>query len=556
MRLNVTGQATVWTLGLLLAGPAQVHAQAEPQPQPQPQPQPLANTAAQRVTVTGFAITGNTLLPLAGLMATLDRFKGERTLDELKRAAFAVQEKYREAGFSGVIAYVPPQSAVNGVATIAVLEGRLKFVEVIGNKQFSEANILRSLPLLAPGLTPQVPRLDAQIQLANEHPSKKVAVLLEAGAQQGEVQAHITVTEAPVQRWVASLDNTGNAATGRWRASLSYLHSALWQLDHQLSLQFQFAPEKPSAVAVFSASYRVPFHAQGMTLDAYAAHSNVDGGSTASAAGAVQFSGKGVVLGTKLTKYLRRWGEVDQRVALGFDRRAYINACSVAGLPAGACGAAGESVTVHPLALEYTAQRAGAMPVGVNVSVARNLGLGGAHGSDANFDAVRPGAKRKYTQLRASLTGDLALPQRWLAQLRVSGQFSRDALVSGEQFGLGGAYSVRGYAEREMLGDSGVAGSAEIYTPELSRLKTGVGADASSSARLLAFVDAGHVRNRLGTPCFDAATRCGLASVGVGLRAATGTWQFRLDLAQALRDAQRTKRHDFGASFQVVYSFI
>ena len=550
MRLNVTAQASGWALGLLLAGT--VHAQT--------QAQALANTAEQRVTVKAFAITGNTLLPLASLLATLDRFKGERTLDELKQAALAVQERYREAGFSAVIAYVPPQSALNGVATITVLEGRLTLVDVIGNKQFSEANILRSLPLLAPGLTPQVPRLDAQIQLANEHPSKKIAVLLEAGAQQGEVQAHITVTEAPAQRWVASLDNTGNAATGRLRASLSYLHSALWQLDHQLALQFQFAPEKPSAVTVFSASYRVPFYAQGLTLDAYAAHSNVDGGSTASAAGAVQFSGKGVVLGTKLTQYLRRWGEVDQRVVLGLDRRAYLNACRVEGLPAGACGAAGESVTVHPLSLEYTAQRASDMPVGVNVSVARNLALGGAHGSAAHFNAVRSGAKRQYTQLRASLTGGLALPQGWQAQLRVNGQFSRDVLVSGEQFGLGGAYSVRGYAEREMLGDSGVAASAELYTPELTRLKTAVGGDASSSARLLAFVDAGQVRNRLGTPCLDLptrmATRCGLASVGVGLRTATGTLQFRLDLTQALRDAQRTKRNDLGASFQVVYSFI
>ena len=550
MRLNVTGPATVWALGLIFAGP--LHAQA--------QPQAVTNSAEQRVTVNRFAITGNTLLPQAALLEALDRFKGERTLDELKQAALAVQEKYREAGFSAVIAYVPPQPAVNGVATIAVLEGRLQRVDVIGNKQFSEANILRSLPLLAPGLTPQVPRLDAQIQLANDHPSKKVAVLLEAGAQQGEVQAHITVTEAPVQRWVASLDNTGNAATGRLRASLSYLHSALWDLDHQLALQFQLAPEKPSAVAVFSASYRVPFHAQGMTLDAYAAHSNVDGGSTASAAGAVQFSGKGVVLGTKLTKYLRRWGEVDQRVVFGLDQRAYINDCSVAGLPAGACGAAGESVTVHPLSLEYSAQRSGAMPVGVSVSVARNLALGGAHGSAANFDAVRSGAKREYTQLRANLSAGFALPQRWQAQLRVNGQFSRDALVSGEQFGLGGAYSVRGYAEREMLGDSGVAGSAEIYTPELTRLKAAVAGDASSSARLLAFVDAGQVRNRLGTPCLDVATRtathCGLASFGVGLRAATGALQFRLDLSQALRDAQRTKRNDLSASFQVVYSFI
>jgi len=309
----------------------------------------LAQTAAPRVLVKEFAVTGNTLLPQSSLDAVLRPFKGERTLEELKQAALAVQELYRQAGYGAVIAYVPEQTDGAGTATIAVLERRITRIDVGGNKQFSEANILRSLPLLAKGQTPQVQRIDAQIQLANENPAKQVAVSLEAGQRQGEVDAHITVTEQNAQRWTLALDNTGNASTGRLRANVGFQHGALWDLDHQLSLQFQFAPEKLSSVAVFSASYRVPFYAQGMTLDAYAAHSNVDGGSTGTAAGPLQFSGKGQIYGLRLSKYLPRMGEVDHRVILGLDQRAYINDCSIAGLPAGACGTAGESITVHPL---------------------------------------------------------------------------------------------------------------------------------------------------------------------------------------------------------------
>ena len=526
----------IWslTLVLLTAQPAQ------------------AETAVQRMQVSGFTITGNTLLPQAQLMEALKKFEGERTLDELKQAALVVQEMYREAGYGAVIAYVPEQTAAAGIATIAVLEGRLKHVEVIGNKQFSEANVLRSLPLLAVGLTPQVQRIDTQIQMANENPAKQVAVLLEAGELQGEVNAQITVTEAPAQRWNVSLDNTGNAATGRLRANLGYAHSALWELDHQVSLQFQFAPEKLRSVAVYSASYRVPFYAQGLTLDAFAAYSNVDGGSTGTAAGPLQFSGKGEVFGTRLTKYLTRMGEVDQRVILGLDRRAYINACNIGGLPGGACGSAGESVTVHPLSLEYTAQKAGDRPMGASVSIIRNLALGGTYGSDANFEAVRAGANRNYTSMRFNLFGGLLVAKQWQAQVRVAGQFTRDALVSGEQFGLGGAYSVRGFEEREVLGDSGVSGSVEIYAPELAK---SVG-EVFNSVLALAFVDAGQVRNRLGTPCLGVSTHCELLSIGAGLRMNVGRFQFRLDLAQALRDGLRTKRNDVGAHFQASYSFI
>ena len=533
--LSVAGNVAVGCLALtmLIASPAR------------------AEATVQRMSVSGFVITGNTLLSQARLMQTLARFTGERSLDELKQAALAVQESYREAGYGAVIAYVPEQSAANGIATIAVLEGRITHVDVSGNTQFSEANILRSVPLLAPGLTPQVQRIDAQIQLANDNPSKQIAVLLEAGAKQGEVTANITVTEAPVQRWTVGLDNTGNAATGHLRANLGYLNSALWDLDHQVALQFQFAPEKPSAVAVVSASYRVPLYAQGMTLNALAAYSNVDGGSTSTAAGPLQFSGKGEVLGLQLTKYLTRLDEVEQRVVLGLDRRAYLNACSVAGLPAGACGTAGASVTVHPLSIEYTAQASGDRPVNASVSLIHNLALGGTHGSDASFDAVRAGANRDYTSLRSNASAGLALPALWRSQVRVAAQLSRDALVSGEQFGLGGANSVRGYQERELLGDSGAFASVEIYAPDLAR---SVG-EAFSSVLVLGFVDAGQVSNRLGTPCNGTSSRCAVWSIGTGLRLGAGPFQFRLDLAQARRSATRTTRSDIGASFQAIYSF-
>mgnify|MGYP000172599762 CR=1 FL=1 len=52
--------------------------------------------------------------------------------------------------------------------------------------------------------------------------------------------------------------------------------------------------------------------------------------------GPLQFSGKGQIYGMRLSKYLPRMGEVDHRLILGLDQRAYINDCSIAGLPAGA----------------------------------------------------------------------------------------------------------------------------------------------------------------------------------------------------------------------------
>ena len=393
--------------------------------------------------------------------------------------------------------------------------------------------------------------IDAQIQLANENPAKELEVLLQPGAAPGQVDARIQVVEQPISRFTLGADNTGNKKPGRWRTNFGYQHAGLWGADHVLALQLQLAPEALGDVTVASANYRIPFYAAGMALDAYAAYSDVDGGSTPTAAGSLQFAGKGRIAGLRLSKYLPRLGEVDQRVVLGLDHRDYINNCAIAGLPAGACGQAGESVSVQPLAIEYIAQRGGKTPWGASIGLQHNLQLGGGHASDAHFAAVRPGSTPNYTLLRLGLFAGVSLPEQWQLQTKLIGQFTDDALVPGEQFGIGGASSVRGYDEREITGDRGASASVEVFSPDFGKA-LGL---ASGTLRALGFVDAGWVHNRLGTPCRLNQADCNLAGVGLGLRLGNGPLQAKLDVAYALKAGSRTERHDARAHFSVSYSF-
>lgn len=48
------------------------------------------------------------------------------------------------------------------------------------------------------------------------------------------------------------------------------------------------------------------------------------------------------------------------------------------------------------------------------------------------------------------------LPRGWTLRGRVSAQHSPELLVSGEQFGLGGTYSLRGFEKREITGNEGI----------------------------------------------------------------------------------------------------
>jgi hemolysin activation/secretion protein len=93
----------------------------------------------------------------------------------------------------------------------------------------------------------------------------------------------------------------------------------------------------------------------------------------------------------------------------------------------------------------------------------------------------------------------------------LNGQLSIDRLVPGEQFGLGGSSSVRGYVERTVSGDSGYSGTLEVYSPDFGKLMS-----SNVNVRALLFHDFGRVyftdANKFGE------RRQPLTSFGAGLR--------------------------------------
>ena len=282
------------------------------------------------VSAPGFEVSGNTLLPAELIQARLAEYRSDAAgtaqpaLPRLKAAAAAVQELYRRAGYGGVVAFLPEQTlAADGIVRIRVVEGKLAHIDISGNTHFSNEAILASLPGLRTGQTPRVRELDEQIQMANESPVRTVQVLLQPGAEAGAIDAKLTVAERPTQRFNLRLDNTGNASTGRWRSALGWMDGDFLGRDQVLGLDLQFSPEHPSDVVVASGSYHAPFYTRSMALDAYAAWYDVTAGTTATAAGDLDFAGRGHILGLRLSHYLPRQGNIDQRLIFGLEDRVY-----------------------------------------------------------------------------------------------------------------------------------------------------------------------------------------------------------------------------------------
>lgn len=451
--------------------------------------------------ISGFDVRGNTLLSAQTVAEVVAPFAGkQRDFGHVQRALEALEAAYHARGFNVIQVALPEQELNQGVVVLQVVEARLATVKVSGSQSFDEANIRRSVPGLAEGKTPNIAEVSASLKLANENPAKKTTLQLQRGAADGEVDAVLKVSDERPWKIGATLDNTGNSSIGKTRMTVQYQHANVADLDHVASLQYSTTVEKPDQIAAYGIGYRIPLYALADSVDLYASYSNADfnlGGTS------LQVTGKGTMFGGRYNHNLRRIGGYALSLSYGLDHKAYRS--TLQGIQFG-------DVTVHPLSLAYSGNwTTNGAEAGFNLSAVRNI-AGGSRGRRVDFEAARTGAEPDFRIFRYNAAYSRALPQDWQMRLALSGQFTPDALVAGEQFGIGGAASVRGFDERDVASDKGHLFNAEIYTPNFcAGIKSAV-----VQCRAVGFYDAGRVKSNSVQP--GEVARASLASVGVGLR--------------------------------------
>jgi hemolysin activation/secretion protein len=175
---------------------------------------------------------------------------------------------------------------------------------------------------------------------------------------------------------------------------------------------------------------------------------------------------------------------------------------------------------------------------------------GGEQGGSDDFARARSGARAAYNLLRFGASLAYALPRDWQTRFNLSGQWTRDALIPGEQFGAGGASSVRGFNEREVADDRGYGVNAELYTPELCE-KAGLD---GFKCRALAFYDAAHLSRVKALPGETASSS--IASIGVGMRVALDKrLSLQADVGRVTDAGGLKKNGDTKLSFALAVSY-
>jgi len=512
-----------------------------PEPVPAAQPSDAGGNTAL-VRIDRFNVKGNTLLGFGMIERLLAPYAGPaRSYADIQRALEALEGAYRTAGYSAVHVITPEQEVTEGIITFQVVESVIGKIVLNGNEHYDKTNIRNALPALVEGVTPNARKLSENIRLANENPTRQLDVVLAIGEEENTIDTQVNVQDSSPHKVFLTLDNTGNQSTGMYRTGIGYQHNNLFNRDHAVTFNYITSPNHIKDVSQLSASYRLPIYAVGDSVDLIAAYSDTNAGATSTVAGPLSFSGKGHVYSARYNHYLPRQGDYTSKIIGGLDYRAYLNNCTILGT---ACTGVAD-VTVHPLSITYSGTLAKpAYVADFSTTLVRNI-PGGSRGGDADFSASRsnpaggPGARADYSILRLNGSVVGMLPQNWQYRLAGNAQYTRDALVSGESFGLVGASAVRGFIERELSSDKGYVLNAEVYTPELApklNMKDG-------SFRLLAFIDRAGGWDELFAG--EKKNRTSVGSVGVGFRYTHGkNITTRFDLARVNGASANSKTGD------------
>ena len=450
--------------------------------------------------IKSFEVVGTTLIPPSEVQRIVKPYLGaSRYMSDIQAARDALQSAYDERGFPTVAVQLPKQTLLDGRVRIEVIEARLGAVQVDnpGIDWYSESGVRKATPHLTPGALVRTEDLEGDLARANRPQDRRVTPVLKAGQEPGTVDLDLKVDDRVPVHGSLEWNNYRTPGTPRQRMNARVSYENLWQLEHEIAVQYTFVPTPKAQfddVQVWVLSYVAPNPWRDQDrLFAYAAWS--DTASLLPTNTSINSLGNGFTTGARYNLGLPlpfvEWDWYEHALVLGVDYKSIENAL-VQGV-----NTINTPIRYLPWSVSYqgTVVRPhgfATVTAGTDFHFAGTISTGG---TKEDFQNNRGGINDNnlvdgtYAIYHLDVDTTLRLPGllQTLAQGRflelpaprrsfdddaslvvgLSGQYADEPLVSTEQFPLGGRYSVRGYLEGEAFGDHGWDLQMEVRTPAL-----------------------------------------------------------------------------------------
>jgi hemolysin activation/secretion protein len=551
---------------------------AEP-PAAAPAPETPA-TGGERVT--SVMIDGDAaLLDKLGLRRSLEADAIGRTIngDRAKELAANYQAKLYEAGY--VFATVAPEWPLkNGTLTLVVDQGRFGETRIYqrgadGKKAyqgryFSEKNIRNRLKSLKQGEAFNYADLYTSVYRINAHPDLAADVDLKPREEKkGDYTRRVVDMDFEVEDSLplhGSLEfgNNGTDVTDEWGASLTLQYLNVSGVDDVITLNIPVSIDLESIRSVSLGYYRPVDWRQGGSVALFGGYSELQSESIVDEIG---LEGEGWFVGTQGSYNFIDNQDYTLAGSLGISHSVVKDNLVLEDVPENDREVSLTPVLLLATYVANTPDRLDGLTMGTLGLTVHSSSFPGAS-DDEEFELQRENAKADYLVVRAAASRvqpvfaepDAAEGQSWTLFTKIDGQVATEPLIPSEQKGLGGYDTVRGYIEREFLGDDGVNGTVELRTPLHSSSmfprwfkKYNEKDPAFETVQGVLFLDAGYLS--LKDSLAGEEEDYNLASVGLGFRVALGdNAQFRADWGFPLEETEDSETSGRGhLSLQLLF---
>lgn len=535
---------------------------------------PAAGDGEARLDVRTVRIRGDEAdLERLGVLAALRaQLEGQSlSASEAKERVKAVSQQLVRDGYYLARLAVAQDAVSNGVLVVDADLGRVGRVQYVfpdeqtDGRYFTRRQLERRMAGMPEGSPFNYRVLYERLFEVNSHPDLKIDTDLRIRKELADdrlsrfVDPVFKVHEHLPVHVVLDIDNYGTEATDEWGVKLTAQHLNLTKHDDVLTVSLPASIDFSSLLSA-AASYYWPYYAgNGGGLTAYGGYSELDSKDVVED---VDIVGTGWFGGAQWSHNLHSSPAHLLKGSVGVVRRYIDDQLFVADYETEP-----RDVEVMPfsLAFGYTGKQADWLN-GRNYATLQALYNAGDFLGTSDEDEIqtqRTGAEADYyigklqvgrvQPFAGRLGEDGRRTGQWILFAKAEGQAASGALVPAEQIGVGGAKSVRGYVEREYLGDHGAFGSLELRTPLLLGLLTrpfdaARGKDPLDRLQLVTFVDGGF-------SSYDGGDDETLASAGLGFRLAVSSHsQLKADWGFPLKETDESNSTGAGhVNFQLQF---
>jgi hemolysin activation/secretion protein len=415
------------------------------------------------ITVEQFEFVGNTVFTSVELNQAIANFTQQPvSFAQLVQAAQKITELYVSRGYITTGAYVPEQSLTSGRVKIQIVEGSLGEIEVDVTGRLKDSYVRDRLE--AKIETPlNINQLQSALQLLQLNPLiESLNAELSAGITPGTNILSVSVISADSFKLETRLNNNRNQSIGSFERGVQLEEANLLGIGDRLRLTY----DNTQGSNQFGGGYTLPLNTSGGSLGF-----NFRWGQNE----IVQSSLAKIDIDIESRNYDLTWRQpllqkatpnVSQELAVNVSLGRRASDSTIMDQPEPLAPGANEQGEIRTSVVSFGQewlQRNRRQVIAANSQF--NLGVDVL---DATILPEEPDGKFFSWRGQFSYLRSLSkTPQEFGSTLllRSELQLASDPLILTEQFGLGGATTVRGYRQDALLTDSGFLATAELRLP-------------------------------------------------------------------------------------------